>query len=195
MDSITLYDTLFPLSTISKISSLQLVHPQDLWWRLRKRLWTPSLKGNCWFFFFLRNKNVNSNFPPFLPPAAFSLSGIHIHFSFDLLSFPNEFIQTMWIYSDLSQIPHLLWLIKLTSAKKGGSVWFEIHIGSDMGFGGNDTAQSKAARRSQAWVGRSLVRPSWLPAPPRIQVEKQGERGMMLCVARHLSLVGDMDDN
>lgn len=46
-------------------------------------------------FFFLRNKNVNSNFSPSFPLAAFGLSGIHIHFGFDLLSSLNEFIQTM----------------------------------------------------------------------------------------------------
>lgn len=58
-------------------------------------------------------------FLPPSPPAVLSLFGIHIRFGFDLLSSLNEFIQTMCIYSDLSQIPHLLWLIKLTLAKKG----------------------------------------------------------------------------
>lgn len=132
-------------------------------------------------FFFLRNKNVNSNFSPSFPLAAFGLSGIHIHFGFDLLSSLNEFIQTMWIYSDLSQIPHLLWLIKLTSAKKSGSVRFEIHIGNDTGFAGNNKAQSNAVGRKWGWAGESLVRPSWLPALPRIHMEKHGKRWLGLC--------------
>lgn len=77
----------------------------------------------CLFYLFIffkkRNENVNGNFSSLLPSRAGSPRGIRIHFGFDSLSSLNAFIQTMWIRSDLPQIPPLLWLIKLTLAKKG----------------------------------------------------------------------------